>query len=97
MSTPRAIFANANYITEMYSMALTPTPGAIFATYITVKYPIGFFQPADLSLDTLKASFIHYIKQCADEEHPLVVFQGLFLKFMTFKGERIFSLIILTV
>ncbi|KAH9512750.1 Peroxisome biosynthesis protein pex1 [Bulinus truncatus] len=52
-------------------------------------YPVKSTIPAGSSTDSLKATFIHYIKQCADEKHPLVVFQGLFLKFMTFKGQAV--------
>ncbi|XP_055867831.1 peroxisomal ATPase PEX1-like isoform X2 [Biomphalaria glabrata] len=42
--------------------------------------------PKGVSLDSLKASFVHYIKQCADIKHPIVVFQGMLIKFMTIIG-----------
>ncbi|XP_059149882.1 peroxisomal ATPase PEX1-like [Physella acuta] len=45
-------------------------------------YPASTSLPSKMTTDLLKTFFIKYIKQCATEKVPLVVFQGIFLKYM---------------
>ncbi|GFS20283.1 peroxisome biogenesis factor 1 [Elysia marginata] len=45
--------------------------------------------PKRISKDMIIAAFKHHIKQIASTEHPLVVFQGLFIKFMIFPGTSV--------
>ncbi|CAL1532997.1 unnamed protein product [Lymnaea stagnalis] len=52
-------------------------------------FPIASSLSFEMTNDMLKLSFTHYIKQCARLSCPLVVFQGLYLKFVTPQGKTV--------
>ncbi|GFO42230.1 peroxisome biogenesis factor 1 [Plakobranchus ocellatus] len=45
--------------------------------------------PKRITKEMIIAAFRHHIKQIASTDHPLVVFQGLFIKFVIFPGTNI--------
>ena len=48
-------------------------------------------QPKKFTNDMLVAAFVAHIKVIADRDHPLVVYQGLPLRYLVFPGQSIIN------